>query len=357
MNISKEKAAYEENKEAVRESNTGNFHYLTISIAFVLLITSILGIFTHYGLLYVTYYFSNTFATAALFFIFRLKSPKVRKISLPLIYFTTAIFYTLGIFTSIYSPKGLAHASVTFPCLLIVLPMLFLDHSVRINLFSTFFFAVHSVLIFIFKSTDLVVMDLLDTGVFLVFGVILGGYFRYIRMESFKKDRILIMQRDTDFLTGLSNRRVLFSRMEQLQQEPGTIINIVMIDIDFFKRYNDTYGHQAGDACLISLGALLTDFGKKKDLLFCRYGGEEFTGVGTGISKEDFASMVDELREEVHRMSIPFENGLNGSISISSGYSTTEITPGVAPEKLIKLADIALYKAKEAGRNCAVSAQ
>ncbi|MBQ1661397.1 MAG: hypothetical protein II054_02735, partial [Treponema sp.] len=95
MNISKEKAAYEENKEAVRESNTGNFHYLTISIAFVLLITSILGIFTHYGLLYVTYYFSNTFATAALFFIFRLKSPKVRKISLPLIYFTTAIFYTL----------------------------------------------------------------------------------------------------------------------------------------------------------------------------------------------------------------------------------------------------------------------
>ncbi len=357
MNIKGERSLYDENKAVVQEANVNNFHYLTMSVMIVMLVVSVIGILIGYGSLYVSFYMGTGVVTTVCFLIFRIKSPKVRKFSLPIVYFVVAVFYLLGIFTSIYSPKGEPHVCVTFTCLLIIMPMLYLDVSPRINIFTSLFFIAHAVLAFVFKSRNMAVMDLLDTSVFLFFGVILGGYFRYIRMESFKKDKILIKQRDTDFLTGLSNRRVLFNRMEELQGETGKKINIVMIDIDFFKRYNDSYGHQAGDACLISLGALLEDFGKKREILFCRYGGEEFTGVGTGISETDFGAMVDELRLEVQRMSIPFENGVNGSISISAGYSTTTITPGVAPEKLIKLADIALYKAKNAGRNCVISAQ
>ena len=352
FDFKREKFLYEENKDVVQETNTNNFHYLMATVMAVMIVLSFVGIFLRYGIPYVCYYVLNSFITLSLFLAFRHRSLEKQRSPLWLMYVSIALFYILGIFMSIYSPRGNQHESVTFPCLLIISPMLFIDSSIRINLFSTLFYVVHFVLAFIFKPQHMAVMDALDTTAFLIFGILLGGYFRFVRLESFEKDMILIKQRDTDFLTGLPNRRALFHELEELQKNPGTILNILMLDIDFFKQYNDSYGHQAGDACLASLGAVLTEFGKKHGLLFCRYGGEEFTAVGTGRLPDAFGMLAEELRMEVQKLAIPFEKGVDGFVSISAGYTTTAITPNVPAEKSIKLADDALYDAKNAGRNC-----
>lgn len=356
LDASNEAQLLDSNSEAVRKANVHSFHYLLMLVSAVLAVITVVGILLDYGRVYVFYYLSTFILSFVLFRIFRMKSQRVHRFSIPLIYFTLLIFYSLGIFVSLYKPYGEHHPAVTFTCLLIVLPMLYLDRSLRVGIFEFLVFAVHTVLAFMFKERAVAVLDLLDTSVFMIFGVFLSGYFRYIRLENFEKDKILIKQRDTDVLTGLANRRVLFSRLEKLLKQKDTVINVIMLDIDFFKHYNDSYGHQAGDACLESLGRVLHDFGEKHGFTFCRYGGEEFTAVSSGIDNVQMTSLVEELRSDVRHLAIPFEKGINGYVSISVGYATKSTILNLSMEEYIKFADEALYEAKNLGRDRAIEA-
>ena len=158
-----------------------------------------------------------------------------------------------------------------------------------------------------------------------------------------------------DPLTGLFNRRYM---IESLQREilhasrENTSIGIAMTDIDFFKRFNDRYGHSAGDELLARIGKFLTTSIRGSDVA-CRYGGEEFILFLPGCGRESIFSHIERLREGVQRLDVQYHGTRLEGITLSFGIA---IYPdhGKDAETLINAADGALYRAKEQGRNCVV---
>lgn len=162
---------------------------------------------------------------------------------------------------------------------------------------------------------------------------------------------------DTDVLTGLHNRRYFYrmsrSFVEKATQD-RTTISILLIDVDFFKHYNDTSGHDEGDRLLIEFGGLLRGCAPE-DAVVARYGGEEFIVMMPDVSSDDAFQYAEYLRDSVanhpfpHREKQPF-----GFLSISGGIACFP-NHGRSIQEVVRLADRALYKAKEGGRNRIVS--
>ena len=124
-----------------------------------------------------------------------------------------------------------------------------------------------------------------------------------------------------------------------------------MIDVDFFKQYNDRYGHIKGDACLKKIGAALRETFRRAEDLPCRYGGEEFAVILPGIAAEDALALAERLRRKIERLSMPHDaSSVAPVVTISAGVATEHNT-SYTMERLIDNADQALYKAKSNGRN------
>ena len=159
-----------------------------------------------------------------------------------------------------------------------------------------------------------------------------------------------------DGLTGVANRRRFD---ENLQAEwrrcrrSNVPLTLLMIDIDHFKRYNDHYGHQAGDACLQNVAATLKrGFGRSHDLV-ARYGGEEFVCLMPECDVAAGQSKAEELRQSVQDLDIHHEaSPTKEVVTISTGIATIVPTDGQTPEAFLQIADKALYVAKSTGRNC-----
>jgi diguanylate cyclase (GGDEF)-like protein len=126
-----------------------------------------------------------------------------------------------------------------------------------------------------------------------------------------------------------------------------------MLDVDHFKKYNDTHGHQMGDECLIDIaGALKTALRRPADFL-ARYGGEEFAVVLPDTGREAVMEIAESLRLAVQNLAIPHE-GTGGIVTISIGFATcSPATDSLSPEELLRRADLALYQAKHNGRDTA----
>lgn len=155
-----------------------------------------------------------------------------------------------------------------------------------------------------------------------------------------------------DPLTGLFNRRYLIDSLERELERVERIeqnVSVVMFDIDFFKRFNDEFGHDSGDAVLSSLGALLQKRTRASDIV-ARYGGEEFALVISDADADYARDRVDALREEISAMSVKHNGRSLGRVSISAGIAVYP-RDGDNPTALFKAADTALYEAKRAGRN------
>jgi diguanylate cyclase (GGDEF)-like protein len=149
----------------------------------------------------------------------------------------------------------------------------------------------------------------------------------------------------TDALTGLANRR----RFEH-ELSTGAPPALIMIDVDFFKKYNDRYGHQAGDECLRRVGGALAESVRRTDLV-CRYGGEEFVIMLDGADEAVALSVGEEVRAAVQRLAIPHEDSPSGVVTVSAGVAASIEDPA----ELLRRADSALYEAKAAGRNRVLS--
>lgn len=155
-----------------------------------------------------------------------------------------------------------------------------------------------------------------------------------------------------DSLTGIYNHALLIELFEKdlaKQERNSDNIAFVMIDIDFFKRVNDAYGHAAGDHVLKELSNILKDSIRYGDIVG-RYGGEEFSIILEASNKQDTFNLCDRIRQKVEDYNFIFENETI-KITISMGICFKEpkdITPG---KEIIKKADEALYKAKNNGRN------
>jgi diguanylate cyclase (GGDEF)-like protein len=157
-----------------------------------------------------------------------------------------------------------------------------------------------------------------------------------------------------DPLTGIANRRRFMEYLTvEWQREirsSGTIA-IVMIDVDFFKKYNDSYGHQAGDECLRKVAGVIASAARRPGDMAARYGGEEFVVVLPGASREGACKAAENIKDGVEALEIPHTVSVTGFVTISLGVSLASPRQGEQIENLISLADRALYLAKEQGRN------
>nr|MBP9491749.1 GGDEF domain-containing protein [Sulfurospirillum sp.] len=181
------------------------------------------------------------------------------------------------------------------------------------------------------------------------------NYIDAARPELVSKNlmQILKISSTTDALTGLYNRKYLDEYIEKALSQAkrnGIVYGILMIDIDYFKMVNDTYGHDVGDKAIKALSKILRDNIREADTAF-RFGGEEFLVLLYQCDEEMIEHVAHKIRLAFEKTPIQANNG-------SSFYKTLSVGASIFPKnsdsmwKCIKFADIALYNAKESGRNC-----
>jgi diguanylate cyclase (GGDEF)-like protein len=163
----------------------------------------------------------------------------------------------------------------------------------------------------------------------------------------------LAEQARTDPLTKLHNRLKLSEDLERLHDRSaryGTDYSLAICDVDNFKRYNDLYGHQAGDLALQSVAASLAAQGRESDGIY-RFGGEEFLFLLPGQTVSGAEARLARALEAVRGLGIAHSGNPSGTLTLSAGLSAFVPDHRVSSERLLKEADMALYTAKSAGRN------
>lgn len=157
-----------------------------------------------------------------------------------------------------------------------------------------------------------------------------------------------------DGLTGLHNRRFFD---QQLQAEwrrvrrLATPLSLLMLDIDHFKRYNDSLGHLAGDDALRRVGQLLNECLQREGDVACRYGGEEFVIILANTRPEGAEHLAARIHRRLEELALPHPDSPFGRLTVSIGIATSDLERQDSPERLIALCDEALYRAKHEGRN------
>jgi diguanylate cyclase (GGDEF)-like protein len=160
-----------------------------------------------------------------------------------------------------------------------------------------------------------------------------------------------------DPLTGLFNRRYMEESLERELRRAvrnNELVALLMIDIDHFKQFNDTFGHQAGDTLLREFGTFLRQRTRGQDVA-CRFGGEEFVIILTASSLDGASQRAELLREELKQLVVQHVGQVLGALSISIGVSAFP-NHGSSAEELLNAADRALYRAKSEGRDKVVLA-
>ena len=158
-----------------------------------------------------------------------------------------------------------------------------------------------------------------------------------------------------DGLTQIGNRRSFDERLEREWKRAireKNSLAVLMMDVDFFKRYNDTYGHQAGDACLKKIAETLKATLKRPGDFIARYGGEEFAAILPDVSLPGAKLVAEQMVDAIRSLHIPhFSSSVGPFVTLSLGISHTSMPRHIGPTELVKAADEALYKSKEAGRD------
>jgi len=176
-----------------------------------------------------------------------------------------------------------------------------------------------------------------------------------IRRQLEDKNRLLERLSALDTLTGIANRRrfddVLRQEWKRAAREKACL-SLLFCDIDHFKRFNDTYGHQAGDDCLVRVAQAVEDTLNRPADLAARYGGEEFVGLLVDTETEGARLLGERVRARVESLDIEHSSSdVADVLTVSVGLASTVPTSGMRPEDLVDLADQALYAAKQEGRN------
>lgn len=180
------------------------------------------------------------------------------------------------------------------------------------------------------------------------------GVFRDISIRKATESKMEWLS-SHDGLTGIYNRRYF---NEQIDREWKRLLrsqealSIIIIDVDFFKNYNDYLGHQTGDSCLQKIATSLELLGRRSTDFVARYGGEEFVVLLPGTDINGAQQVADNLQNQIRGLNIPHPNSITSKkVTVSMGVASITPTLGCSYERLIRFADQALYQAKENGRN------
>jgi diguanylate cyclase (GGDEF)-like protein len=161
-----------------------------------------------------------------------------------------------------------------------------------------------------------------------------------------------------DALTGLANRRRFDVFLQQEWQRSGRTrqpLSVLLLDVDHFKKFNDRYGHPAGDECLRSVAQVIGATVHRATDLCCRYGGEEFAVVMTDTPADGALRIAESIRSAVERLRLPHADAPEGYVTVSIGVATREGQNYETAKDLIAACDRALYQVKEDGRNDALA--
>lgn len=197
--------------------------------------------------------------------------------------------------------------------------------------------------------------------------VVLGAKIRAMQRIIQMRQSLLVLTRKLDAanqelkrltsldgLTGIANRRhfdgVLLREWRRAMRQ-GEEISVLMCDIDFFKQYNDTFGHQSGDECLRQIAQTLSQTMDRGGDLLARFGGEEFIAVLPGTSLSGASFVAEQMRKAIIQLNIAHPGAAFGQVTASFGVASAVAMPETNPQDLVGAADLALYKAKHRGRN------
>jgi diguanylate cyclase (GGDEF)-like protein/PAS domain S-box-containing protein len=173
------------------------------------------------------------------------------------------------------------------------------------------------------------------------------------QLEVEKKAALL--NANTDSLTGLPNRRFFDEALNKeirRAKRTGAPLSLIMLDVDHFKKFNDSYGHVAGDECLRQIGTTLKSLVGRATDIVARYGGEEFVAILTNTDQNGALTLAERIRKAVEGLEIPHASSkISDYVTVSLGVVTVNAPMVMTPEQIVGLADEAMYSAKRAGRN------
>jgi len=173
--------------------------------------------------------------------------------------------------------------------------------------------------------------------------------------ELEKANVLLERLSNSDGLTGIPNWRYFDQTFKKLLASAIRLslpLSLLMMDIDNFKLYNDTYGHLAGDDCLKLISKAIHDTIKRESDFIARYGGEEFVIVLFGIEADIAVTLAENIRKQVFALKIPHSSSpINEWVTVSLGVASCIPEPSISPKNIIDWADKALYMAKRRGKN------
>jgi diguanylate cyclase (GGDEF)-like protein len=283
------------------------------------------------------------------------------------IYFITTIYYAnvmwLGIYLSVWaSPDKL---STLFLCFLICDLMMFINPPPFTFCLTIGAIIASTVSTIHVKELENIILDSINTVLAGVISLYFLWYIGKLRLGLELSTTMLEDERDSYFdqsiideLTQLKNRRDFqqtFRRYLSNYRTSDNWLCVAIIDIDFFKLYNDHYGHPGGDECLRAVGRVLNSLKDSHDVYTARVGGEEFALLWFETEASHVDVVVSHLQGLIKELKIPHEKSkVSSYVSISMGVFIEQCGASTDTQTMYDMADKALYNAKEGGRNCAV---
>ena len=309
-----------------------------------------------YSYVYVSAYIGLLIICTSICLYTHLLSKKHPGFILPFFYFIFTGLYVYAIINRFYAtPCGQAF---TFEMVITLMPIILLDRTPRLLIIETLYLFAF-VYLDITRGIELFGITWRDDFVNMITCYFIGNFggliIRSSRIQAIEYSRIVGVQRDTDELTALPNRRKLFHELRKSYDGRANPIKCLFIaDIDFFKKYNDTFGHPAGDEVLQKIGVYFDKYDEETGFELFRYGGEEFVGIYRAPANIDYAAAAHRLCKEVRDLKIERALPDMPYITISVGYAIADKAHPTGYEDFISMADNALYEAKNHGRNCTI---
>ncbi len=212
---------------------------------------------------------------------------------------------------------------------------------------------VYIVLCWMLKSQDIALRETIITSLTMSCSNFITLILVYQRVSALRIRHKFERDSNTDDLTGLPNRRAINLRIDETNEKTGEYISgMIMLDIDNFKAYNDTYGHIKGDQALIKIGDALDKISKKYGIFIGRYGGEEFLVLVNFINLQNIETIAQDILNTVKELNIQFEDNPNKNnkiLTVSAGIAKAE--SGDDALDVLNNADIALYESKSKGKD------
>lgn len=322
---------------------SGLFPLMTVILACYLALSVTLPSLSQYAPVYLTYFI----VLILLLVFFEIKGRRSIFFTKLLIGLFSVLIYSFV--TLIGTVFGHDTPAVMFIVFLLTIPMLIIAPVHHTYAFLSAALAVFSIAAVRFKILPYAQMDMIHGITCLVLGFFLSQRVLESRISLLASNEQLSRLSKYDALTEIPNRRGLDEYLQRVYPACEAL-TLAMIDVDNFKGYNDTLGHQSGDAALKAVAKTIQRYTAESDYFAARFGGEEFVLIGTGPSAANLETLLETIRADICSQKVLCQSHSVDCLTVSIGFARKK--SGEEFSDLFKRADDALYLAKGAGKNC-----